>query len=135
MRIDEEKLNKFLEIVLGDLAASYGGVMVSLGRKLGLYKTLAGAGPLTPGEVATRAGCAERYVREWLNSQAAAGYVVYHSVSGTYELPPERAMVLADEESPVYMTPAWDVPASMWFDEGRAIEAFRSGKGIPWGQH
>ena len=135
MRIDEEKLNKFLEIVLGDLAASYGGVMVSLGRKLGLYKTLAGAGPLTPGEVATRTGCAERYVREWLNSQAAAGYVVYHGVSGTYELPPERAMVLADEESPVYMTPAWDVPASMWFDEGRAIEAFRSGKGIPWGQH
>lgn len=135
MRIDEQKLNAVLERAVADLAASYGGVMVSLGRKLGLYRALAGAGPLTSQEVAHRANCDERYVREWLNSQAAAQYVVYHPSSATYELTPEQATVFADEDSAVYMPPAWDVPASMWFDEDKALEAFRTGKGVPWSDH
>lgn len=133
--IDTHKLNEFLGHAVSDLAAGYGGVMVSLGRKLGLYKALANNGPLSSREVATRAGCAERYVREWLNSQAAGGYVVYHPASETYELTPEQAMVLADEDSPFYIPPAWDVPASMWFDEEKTIAAFRAGKGVPWGDH
>jgi len=109
--------------------------MVSLGRKLGLYEAMAGAGPLSSREVAARAGCAERYVREWLNSQAAGGYVVYHPSSETYELTAEQAMVLADRDSPVFLPPAWEVPASMWFDQDKAVEAFRSGEGVPWGAH
>jgi 2-polyprenyl-3-methyl-5-hydroxy-6-metoxy-1,4-benzoquinol methylase len=135
MSLEQKKLDDFFERALGDLAAGYGGVMVSLGHRLGLYKAMAGGGPLNSREVARRAGCAERYVREWLNSQAAGGYVVYHPASNTYELSPEQAMVLADEESPVFLPPAWDVPASMWFDEDRAIEAFRTGDGVPWGEH
>ena len=133
--IDQDKLDDFIGRAVGDLAAGYAGVMISLGRRLGLYKAMSGAGPLSSREVAGRAGCAERYVREWLNSQAAGGYVVYHAVSESYELPPEQAFVLADEDSPVYLPPAWDVPASMWFDEPKAIEAFRSGEGVPWGDH
>jgi len=109
--------------------------MISLGTKLGLYKALAGAGPLSAKELARRAGCAERYVREWLNAQAAGGYLGYHAVSDTYELSPEQAMVLADEDSPVYIPNAWNVPASLWFDEPKAIEAFRSGRGVAWGEH
>lgn len=135
MTIDAQKLNQFLEVAVGDLAAAYGGVMVSLGRKLGLYRAMAGAGPLSSREVARRSGCAERYVREWLNSQAAGGYVSYHPKSETYQLSPEQAMVLADEESPVFLAPAWEVPASMWFDEDRAINAFRTGNGVSWGEH
>ncbi len=135
MNIDNQKLNSFMERAVGDLAAAYGGVMVSLGYKLGLYKVMAGAGPLNSQEVAKRAGCAERYVREWLNSQAAGGYVVYHPSSETYELLPEQATVLADENSPVFIPPAWEVPASMWLDEHKAIEAFRTGAGIAWGEH
>jgi len=135
MQIDERKLNEFVGRAVSDLAAGYGGVMVSLGRKLGLYKALAHGGPLNSREVAKRAGCSERYVREWLNSQAAGGYVVYHPSSETYELTPEQARVLADEDSPYYIPPAWDVPASMWFDEEKAIVAFRTGKGVPWGGH
>ena len=88
-----------------------------------------------PAELAARAGCAERYVREWLNSQAAGGYVDYHAVSDTYELSPEQALVLADEDSPVFLPHAWQVPASMWFDEARAAEAFRTGAGVAWGDH
>jgi len=133
--IDPAKLDAFLARAVGDLSAGYGGVMVSLGNRLGLYKAMAGAGPLSAREVASRAKCAERYVREWLNSQVAGGYVVYHAISDTYELTPERAFVLADEDSHVFIPNAWAVPASMWFDEDKAIEAFRTGKGIPWGDH
>lgn len=133
--VDQTKLEAFVMRAVGDLSAGYGGVMVSLGAKLGLYKAMAGAGPISAKELAARAGCAERYVREWLNSQAAGGYVDYHAVSDTYELSPEQAMVLADEASPVYIPNAWNVPASMWFDEDKAVQAFRTGRGVAWGDH
>jgi 2-polyprenyl-3-methyl-5-hydroxy-6-metoxy-1,4-benzoquinol methylase len=96
---------------------------------------MAGAGPLSSGELAARANCAERYVREWLNAQVAGGYVDFHASSGTYELTPEQAVVLADADSPVFIPHAWQVPASMWHDEDQAVEAFRSGRGVAWGEH
>ncbi|MFI0843871.1 class I SAM-dependent methyltransferase [Mesorhizobium sp. IMUNJ 23232] len=133
--IDTAKLDALVARAFGDLSAGYGGVMISIGNRLGLYKAMAGAGPLSPRELAARAGCTERYVREWLNAQVAGGYVAYHAVSGTYELTPEQAMVLADEDSPTFFPNAWAVPASMWADEEKAVEAFRTGKGIPWGDH
>jgi len=133
--IDQEKLEAFFMRTVSDLSAGYAGVMVSLGTKLGLYKAMAGAGPISPKELAARAGCAERYVREWLNAQAAGGYVQYHAMSETYELTPEQAMVLADEDSPVYIPYAWNVPASMWADEDKAENAFRTGQGVAWGDH
>src|ERR1051325_10442103 len=135
MQIDQGKLNEFVEKAVTDLAAGYGGVMTVLGHKLGLYKIMAGAGPLDSVEIAKRSGCAERYVREWLNSQAAAGYIVYHPTSASYELTPEQSLVLADDESPVFMPCAWEVPASMFFDEEKTLEAFRTGKGVGWDQH
>jgi SAM-dependent methyltransferase len=133
--IDQSKLESFVTRAIGDLSAGYGGVMVSLGNKLGLYKAMAGAGPLSAEELAARTDCAERYVSEWLNAQAAGGYVDFHPESGTYELSAEQATVLADEDSPVFIPHAWNVPASMWFDEPKAIEAFRTGKGVAWGDH
>lgn len=133
MQVDQERLAALLDRVVGDLSAGYGGVMVRIGDKLGLYAAMAGAGPLTAGELAARAGCAERYVEEWLNAQAAGGYVEYHPVSGTYELGPEGRAVLADPESPVFVPPAWDVPASMFMDSDDTIAAFRSGHGVAWG--
>jgi SAM-dependent methyltransferase len=133
--IDQAKLEAFAMRTINDIAAAYGGVMVSLGNRLGLYKAMAGAGPLSAREVAARANCAERYVREWLNAQAASGYIGYHAVSDTYELSPEQAMVLADEDSPFYIPHAWNVPASMFIDEPKAAEAFRTGKGVAWGEH
>lgn len=133
--LDEQKLETFVGKVFTDLSATYGGIMVSLGHKLGLYKVMAGAGALSAEDVARRARCAARYVREWLNSQAAGGYVLYHPASQTYELSPEQAAVLADEDSGVFFPPAWDCPAAMWLDEKLALEAFRSGGGISWDEH
>jgi SAM-dependent methyltransferase len=135
MAIDQHKVNDLLGRVVGDLSSGYGGVMVSIGDKLGLYKAMAGAGPLSSQELAKRSGCAERYVREWLNAQAAGGYVVYHARSGTYELTPEQAFVLADDASPVFIPPAWQVVASMWFDESKALDAFKTGQGVSWSDH
>jgi 2-polyprenyl-3-methyl-5-hydroxy-6-metoxy-1,4-benzoquinol methylase len=133
--IDPAKLEAFAMRAIGDVTAGYTGVMVSLGHKLGLYKALAGAGPLSAKEVAKRSGCAERYVREWLNAQAAGSYLGYHALSDTYEMSPEQAMVLADEDSPFHIPHAWNVPAAMWFDEPQALDAFRSGRGVAWGDH
>src|SRR5690606_21252068 len=121
--IDQAKLDQFVNRAITDLSAGYGGVMVSLGAKLGLFKAMQGRGPMTSAEIAKASGCAERYVREWLNAQVAGGYVDYHPASATYELSPEQAMVLADEDSPVYLPNAWNVPASMWLDEAKAVEA------------
>jgi len=120
--IDTAKLDALISRAIGDLSAGYGGVMVSLGNRLGLYRAMAAAGPLTSWELASRAGCAERYVREWLGSQVAGGYVDHHANSNTFELTPEQALVLANEDSPVFIPNAWAVPASMWADEEKAIE-------------
>jgi len=133
MQVDQDRLAALLDRVVGDLSAGYGGVMVRIGSRLGLYAAMAGAGPLTPAELATRAGCAERYVEEWLNAQAAGGYVEYHPVGGAYELTPEGRLVLADPDSPVFVPPAWDVPASMFLDSDDTVEAFRTGRGVAWG--
>lgn len=59
----------------------------------------------------------------------------YHSCSGTYELSPEQALVLADRNSPVYIAPAWEVPGSMWNDQAKTLQAFRSGGGVSWNEH
>lgn len=135
MQLDQTRLEAVVNTALNDLSGAQGGVMMYLGNKLGLYKALAGAGPLSSQEVARRSGCAERYVREWLNSQVAGGYLVYHPGSETYEMTPEQAMVLAVEDSPVFFPNALSVTASMWSDEAKILDAFRTGKGIAWGEH
>lgn len=135
MTVNQQKLDALVGRLIGEISAGYGGVMVGLGDKLGLYKAMAGAGPLSSQEVARRSGCAERYVREWLNSQVAGGYVDYHPSSATYELTPEQAAVLADDLSPVFLPYAWQIVASMWADEPKTLAAFKSGRGVAWGEH
>ena len=135
MPVQERSTEAFVGQALGELAACYGGVMVSTGHRLGLYRALAGRGPLSSYELASRTGCEERYVREWLNSQVTGGYLDYHEESETYELPDEHVPVLVDEDSPLFLAPAFEIPASRWFDQERTIAAFRTGSGIPWGEH
>ncbi len=135
MTVNQQAPGAVVDKLFGDLSAGYGGVMVNLGHKLGLYRVMANAGPLSSQEVARWSGCAERYVREWLNAQAAGGYVTYHPSAQTYELTPEQAQVLADDTSPVFLPHAWQVVASLWADESKALDAFRSGRGVGWGDH
>ncbi|MGH3043863.1 MAG: class I SAM-dependent methyltransferase [Gaiellaceae bacterium] len=133
MAVQERSTEAFVGQALADLAASYAGVMISTGYKLGLYRALAGQGPLSSHELAARTELDERYVREWLDSQVVGGYLAYHEESETYELPAEHVPV--QEDSPLFLPPAFDIPASMWFDQERILEAFRTGGGVAWGEH
>ena len=135
MMVDQRKLEELHGRLFGEISAGYGGVMVAFGDKLGLYKAMAGAGPLSSHEVARRSGCAERYIREWLNSQVAGGYVDYHPGTATYELTAEQAALLADETSPYFLPYGWQIVASMWADEQKSLESIKTGKGVAWGEH
>ncbi len=95
---------------------------------------MAGAGPLTPAELARRTGTAERYVREWLINQAAGGYLTYDPSSGTYLLPEEQALALADEDSEAFLPGNFQVMAAMFAALPRLAECFCTGAGLGWGE-
>jgi SAM-dependent methyltransferase len=133
--IDQGKLEAFMGKAVTDMSAIISAPLFTIGEKLGLYKAMAGAGPLTSQEVAERSGAAERYVREWLRNQAAGGYVTYDPASERYTLPDEHALALADEDSPFYILGAYDLIASLYADQDKITEAFRSGEGMGWHEH
>jgi 2-polyprenyl-3-methyl-5-hydroxy-6-metoxy-1,4-benzoquinol methylase len=133
--IDGAKLQAFVGQAVADMGAAISGLLLHIGDRLGLYRAMAGAGPLTSAELAERTGTAERYVREWLGNQAAGGYVVHDPAQGTYELPAEQAMVVADEDSPVFLAGAFEAIASCYADHDLFVEAFRTGAGVGWQQH
>ena len=125
----------FMGQVVTDLGAAFSGVLVNVGRRLGLYRAMADLGACTSATLAEATGIRERYVREWLANQAAGGYVAYDPDQRTYALPPAHAMVLALEQSPVFMAAAFEVAASFWLDEDKIVETFRSGEGLGWHAH
>jgi SAM-dependent methyltransferase len=133
--IDEAKMEAFVHQALGELGATLNAALVVLGDQLGLYRAMAGAGALTSAELAGRTGTAERYVREWLNAQAAGGYVDYDPSDGRYLLPPEQAAVLADEDSPYFLPGAFQLMTASAADHPAIAEAFRSGAGVGWHEH
>jgi hypothetical protein len=133
--VDQDRLEAFVHHAVGDMGAAISGLMLHIGDRLGLYRAMAGAGPMTSTELATRTGTTERYVREWLSNQAAGGYVAYHPASTTFELLPEQAMVVAHEDSPVFLAGAFETIASCYADHDAFVDAFRTGAGIGWGDH
>jgi 2-polyprenyl-3-methyl-5-hydroxy-6-metoxy-1,4-benzoquinol methylase len=135
MNTDMSNVEAFAGQVVTDIAAAFSGVMTNIGHKLGLYKAMAGEGWISSQQLAAKTYTDERYVREWLNNQAAGGYVAYDVESRRYNLPDEHVPVLADDDSPLFLVPALEVASSLWMDEGRVIEVFRTGEGIPWSDH
>jgi SAM-dependent methyltransferase len=133
--VDEAKLAAFMGQAVADMGAIISAPLFLIGEKLGLYRAMAGAGPLTSLELAERAGAPERNVREWLRNQAAGGYVTYDAESDRYTLPNEQALALADEDSPFYILGVYDLIASLYADEDKIVEAFRSGSGMGWHEH
>jgi len=132
--MDETKLMDFLHKTVADVGTLLGGSMAVLGDRLGLYRAMAGAGPLTAGELAERTGTTERYVREWLSAQAATGYVE-HVGDGRFALPDEHAVVLTDESSPACVIGAFETALAAVHSTDRLTDAFRSGDGVGWGEH
>jgi len=134
MSIDEQKLNAFLGQAVCDLGAAMSATLMLVGDRLGFYKTLAN-GPLKPAELATRTGTHERYVREWLNNQAAGGYVQYDVASGAYSMNAEQALCLADPGGPVDLPGAYNIIEATFHALDRTIDNFKTGKGMEWGEH
>jgi len=135
MAINEEKMNELLGRFLGDFGGTLHSAMAVIGDKLGLYKAMAEAGPITSEELAKRTGTTERYVREWLASQAAGGYASYEAATGRFFLSEEQAFALTDENGPVFLPGAFQLALSAVKAEPRISEVFRTGEGVGWHEH
>ena len=133
--LDAEKLQQFVFRAVDEVGATLNAALVVMGDRLGLYRALAGAGALTSGELAARTGAGERYVREWLNAQAAGGFVEYHPTEGRYSLAPEQAVALTDEDSPAYLPGFFQIALGSVLDSPRITDAMRSGAGVGWHEH
>ena len=133
--VDAGKLERFVLRAVEEVGSTLNTALVVMGDRLGLYRALSGAGPLTPAELAARTGTAERYVREWLNAQAAGGFVTYHPGEGAYSLPPEQAVAFCDEDSPAYLPGLFENALGSVLDSPRITDAARTGAGVGWHEH
>ena len=135
MAVDEKKLQTFVEKAIGDMGAALTAGLVVIGERLGLYRAMAAEGPLTPHELAERTSTTERYVREWLNAQAAAGYVSYDAKSGRYFLTDEQAVALTDDDSPACVIGGFIGMTGAMRAIPKIREAFKGGHGVGWHEH
>ncbi|CAM3946217.1 hypothetical protein CCOS865_04350 [Pseudomonas reidholzensis] len=131
--MDEAKLQDFMGKLVGDMGAAATLANVILGDELGLYRAMADSQPTTPEALAEKTGCHPRLVREWLNGQAASGYMQH--LDGRFVLPEEQAMALAIEASPVYMPGGASVVAALFHDKDKLLAAMRGDGGLAWGDH
>src|SRR5437879_963816 len=134
MAVDMDKLNAFVGQFVGDLGAAVHSGMVVIGEKLGLYKALV-EGPLDSAKLAAKTKTDERYLREWLSSQAAGGYVTYDEKTCKFSLSEEQAFTLANEDSPAYIPGAFQLALGSLAAVPRIAESFRSGAGMGWHEH
>jgi SAM-dependent methyltransferase len=132
---DQNKLHDFVMKAVGEMGAAMNAALIVIGDRLGLYKAMAGSEPMTSAEVAKATGTHERYVREWLAAQSAGGFVTYDAATQRYTLPPEQAMALADENSPVFLPGFFEIVEASVRDVPKITAAFRSGKGVGWHEH
>jgi SAM-dependent methyltransferase len=135
VEIDDDKLRRFVFRAVDEVGATLNAALVVMGDKLGLYRALRAGGALAPGELASRTDTAERYVREWLNAQAAGGYVSYDPDSGLYTLPPEQAVALTEQDSPAYLPGFFQFAIGTVLDSPKITDAARTGAGFGWHEH
>jgi SAM-dependent methyltransferase len=133
--IDGDKLMAFVFNAVDEVGATLNAALVVMGDRLGYYQALADDGPATPGELAERTNTSEHYTREWLNAQAAGGYVEYDPGTGLYTLPPEQTVAMTDPNSPAYLPGFFQIALGTVHNTTQTIEAARSGAGIGWHEH
>lgn len=131
MAIDQEKLNALLGRAVVDIGANFHAALVITGDKLGLFRTMRELGPTTSADLAKRTNTHERYIREWLSTMAAGGYVTYESETEEFSLSEEQAVALLDADLPG----AFLLAQSTVKSEPRITDAFRTGKGVGWHEH
>lgn len=131
--MDMAKLQDFMGKLVTDFGGAALAANVILGEELGLYRAMADSEPITPAALAKKTGCNERLVREWLSAQAAAGYIEHKE--GSFRLPPEQALALAIEDSPVFMAGGAATLAAMFIDKDKLVAAMRGNGAMAWGDH
>jgi SAM-dependent methyltransferase len=133
--VDTDKLTALLGDAIHDMGAALHAVLIVIGDRLGLYRAMADGKPVTPAELAARTGTAERYVREWLNANAASKYIQYHPESNSYSMTAEQAFILGMDNTPVHLPGFFHVVASCMKDTEKLTEIFRTGNGLGWHEH
>jgi len=133
--IDETRLEAFMGQMMGLMTGSAMCFGVWLGDELGLYRAMAGSAPMSAHDLAAATDCHPRLVREWLDGQTAGGLIEYHSADDTYQLSPEGAMALADDESPVFVARGMNALRAFYLDLDKVAEAFRGDGALSWGDH
>ena len=135
MELNENKLHDLLGKVVVEMGAAANGPLITIGDKLGLYKSLSESGYMTSDELASKTNTSERYVREWMSAQACSGYIEYDSKSKKFFMTPEQSAVFGNDKSPVFMTGAFYAITSLYHDEPKILNAFKTGEGVSWGNH
>jgi SAM-dependent methyltransferase len=135
LTIDEARLEAFAGLVATEVGAALNTALVTIGDRLGLYRAMADAQPVSAGELAARTSTHERYIREWLNAQAASGFLTYDPAGDRYTLPVEHAFVLADDASPLAMAGVFQAASALIDSRERIEERFRTGGGVGWHEH
>ena len=136
MVLNEAKMQEFIGKAVNEWGAAEGALITFVGDRLGLFKSMAGAGALTPEELSKK----DRHTSSNNKGMARCSgcpEVLLHTIlpNGTYTLPEEQAFALTDENSPAYITGFYQTLAGLFKDEEKIIEAFRTGKGLGWGDH
>ncbi|MET0416097.1 MAG: class I SAM-dependent methyltransferase [Actinoplanes sp.] len=134
-QIDTDKLMAFVFRAVDEIGAALNCALVVMGDRLGYYRDLAGHDATTASELAERTGTGMHYAREWLNAQAAGGFVDYDAGTGRYTLPAEHAVALTDESSPVFLPGFFQIAHGTTRDAGMVIDAARTDAGLGWHQH
>jgi SAM-dependent methyltransferase len=133
--LDPDKLNALLHHAVVDMGAAMQSTLILIGDKLGLYRAMGDCAPVTAAELARRTGTDERYVREWLNANAAGDYVEYDPASDSYSMTPEQSFALAQDDTAVHLPGFYHMLASCMKDEEKLTGIFRTGKGFGWHEH
>ena len=133
--INQDRLNAFLGQVIGELGATVNAGLIVIGDRLGLYRAMADGAPVTSQQLAEKTGTSERYIREWLNAQAAGGFVIYDAATQRYQLPAEQAFALANEDSPAFVAGAFELATATLLSRAEIEAAFKTGKGFGWHEH
>lgn len=133
--IDEDRLGEFMGQLGGYMTGGAMCFAIWVGDELGLYRAMADAGPMTSDEVAGKASCNPRLVREWLDGQVAGGLVCRDATTDCYELSPEGALALADDSSPAFVARGMNAFGSMFIDMEKITAAFRGDGALSWGDH
>jgi SAM-dependent methyltransferase len=133
--IDPDKLNHLLHQAVVDMGAAMQSTLILIGDRLGLYRAMADCEPVSAAELARRTATDERYVREWLNANAAGNYVEYHPATDSYSMTPEQSFALAQDDTAVHLPGFYHMLASCMKDEEKLTDIFRTGKGFAWHEH